>query len=163
RDSDARDVRLKPTAFGLVAILAAQAQPAPNIPDLKITTRRLSGPTVTTDTVYFKGARQRRDSLFEMHGRVEARHASTILVDCQARNSVSLNHDARTYASTPIDDMRDHVARLRRAALARPLSDPNGPEVTITIDSVDTGERREYGRYTARHVATTITTDAAPG
>jgi len=74
-----------------------------------------------------------------------------------------VNHDARTYASTPIGSVDARIARLRRVSLARPIHEATGPEVTTTIDAVDTGERRQVGRYTARHVVTTITTDAAPG
>jgi hypothetical protein len=35
--------------------------------------------------------------------------------------------------------------------------------VTITIDSVDTGERRQFGPYTARHVKVKTTFEPGPG
>jgi len=155
---------VKPAAFGLVAILTAQPNASPNIPDLKITVRRTSGQPglMWTETVYFKGARQRRDSAFERHGPFE-RRVSTMLVDCQGRREIVLNHDARTFASMPIEDIGERIVRLRRAGPAKALPEPTGPEVTTTIDSVDTGERRQVGRYAARHVVTTTTIDAAPG
>src|SRR5262249_54108883 len=39
----------------------------------------------------------------------------------------------------------------------------SGAEVIMTIDSVDTGERREFQHYTARHVRVKIQTEASPG
>ena len=74
-----------------------------------------------------------------------------------------LYEEARTYAAVPIENIRERIAWARRTGQANPLPEATGPEVTITIDSVDTGERRRLGRYTARHVVTTVTTDAAPG
>jgi hypothetical protein len=131
---------------------------------MKIAIRHTAGDSdfVWTDTIYFKGSRQRRDSTFERTGRLD-RQTSTIIVDCQERRTTMVNHDARTYASTPIESVDARIARLRRVSPARPLHEATGPEVTTTIDAVDTGERRQVGRYTARHVVTTITTDAAPG
>jgi len=35
--------------------------------------------------------------------------------------------------------------------------------VKVTVESVDTGDRRQIGRYTARHVMTTTTTEPSPG
>ncbi|HUM05260.1 MAG TPA: hypothetical protein VLT90_07355 [Terriglobales bacterium] len=35
----------------------------------------------------------------------------------------------------------------------------NGPDVTITVDAVDTGDRRQMGSYEARRVKTTITVE----
>jgi hypothetical protein len=35
-------------------------------------------------------------------------------------------------------------------------------EVTVTTDSVDTGERRQVGSYQARHVKTTVTVEPGP-
>jgi hypothetical protein len=159
---------VRPATFSLVAILAAAAQPSPspNIPDLKVTTRRTfgEGSAVSIETAYFKGARQRRDSTMEYREPRDGRHTSTMIVDCQGRRMIMLNHEARTYASRPIENIDERIARLKRAALSRPPAEKaTGPEVTTTIDSVDTGERRQLGRYTARHVVTTITTDAAPG
>jgi hypothetical protein len=39
----------------------------------------------------------------------------------------------------------------------------SGAEVTMTIDSVDTGERRQFGRYTARHVRIKTAFEPGPG
>jgi hypothetical protein len=39
----------------------------------------------------------------------------------------------------------------------------SGAEVTITIDSVDTGERRQVGHHTARHVRVKTTFEPGPG
>src|SRR5207245_5983236 len=114
----------------------------------------------STETVYFEGARQRHDSTTTAHGTT---HSSTTLFDCQNRRQIMLNHKAHTYAEVPIENVQELVARLKRTGQFNPEPVATGPEVTTTIDAVDTGERRQYGRYAARHVVTTVTIDAAPG
>lgn len=58
--------------------------------------------------------------------------------------------------------MTEHVRRLRAASGRSPIVAPSA-NVKITIDSVDTGERRQVGHFLARHVITTTTTEAEPG
>ena len=124
---------VKPATFGLIAsLLAAQPGGLPNLPDLKITTRRTSALTTSTDTVYFKGARQRHDSTTEIRG---TNHTSTTLFDCQDRRRIMLYEEARTYAAVPIENIRERIARARRTRQANPLPEATGPEVTITNSS----------------------------
>ena len=52
---------------------------------------------------------------------------------------------------------------VRSGRRERPEPPTAVPQVKIMINTVDTGERREVGSYSARHVITTITTDPSPG
>src|SRR4051812_22987259 len=80
----------------------------PNVPDLTIKTRAtidLSQSTVRTDTLYFKGAWQRRDTDRDLPpappAQRTARHAT--ITRCDERRTVELNHEARLYGSSPLD------------------------------------------------------------
>jgi hypothetical protein len=153
---------------------ASPTQGVPDAPDLMIRTRQSvdrPGATVTTEILYLKGARQRRESISEFPARADApkeTHLSTHITQCDERRVLYLNDAAKTYAYEPIVDMSAEIARARTAAVQRPAppvasETPSGPVVTITIDVVDTGERRALGSYTARHVITTRKTEPGPG
>jgi hypothetical protein len=73
------------------------------------------------------------------------------------------NEEAKTYAYSPIEDPSMDLQRARLAASRRPQPEPTGGDVTITIDAVDTGERRTMGRYIGRRVITTTKTEPGPG
>ena len=140
----------------------------PNVPDLKIETRQtIDDPqsTVQTDTLYFKGAWQRRELYLQFPSAWSAqrtvRHAT--ITRCDERRSLQLNHDARLYAWSSINVIGSDVYRLRSRGRERPEPAAAGADVKITINTVDTGERRQVGSYFARHVITTITTDSSPG
>jgi hypothetical protein len=90
-------------------------------------------------------------------------HIGTYITQCDERRIVLLDDEARTYAFSPIEDPSVYLQRVRLAARQRPEPEPTGGDVTITIDAVDTGERRTLGRYVARRVITTTKTEPGPG
>jgi len=139
-----------------------------NVPDLTIKTREtvdLPQSTVRTDTLYFKGAWQRRELYLEFlsasPGQRTARHAT--ITRCDERRTLELNHEARLYAWSPLNVSARDVYWVHSRWRKRPEPPTAGPEVKVTITTVDTGERRQVGSYSARHVITTITTDSSPG
>ena len=161
-----------PTVVLFVLVVAAQpSEPArfvgPNSVDLKVTRRTADHPNSpsVTETLYVKGARRREERLILLPPTVsEPRtHQSTTITLCDERRRVELNDDARTYIVMPLDDLAEHLKLARARASRMPPPDTSGPEVRIIVDSVDTGERRQLGRYVARHIVTTTTTEAAPG
>jgi hypothetical protein len=140
----------------------------PNVPDLTIKTREtidLPQSTVQTNTLYFKGAWQRRDldlqfpSAWPPPGMV--RHAT--ITRCDERRTLELNQEARLYGWSPLSSVGTDVYWAPSWWRVRPAPPTGGAEVKITINTVDTGERRQVGSYLARHVVTTITTDPGPG
>ena len=153
-------------ALPAVALLMTQsaAPPllvVPDSPDLLIKTRRTfqggRTATPTIETLYLKGARQRRES------RYGQQRASIVISQCDERRILQLNDEARTYAYEPIQDPSAYLTHMRALAHLRTSPSPPkpGPAATTTIDIVDTGERRPFGSYSARHVTTTRTTASA--
>jgi hypothetical protein len=140
----------------------------PDVPDLTIKTQRTMdhpNSTIETEIVNLKGAWQRREWTVHFPSTIPGAHTQqhVAITRCDERRIVELNEETRTYASVPIEDMTEHVRRLRLTAGRRPQPVPTGADVKVIIDSVDTGERRELGRYTARRVITTTTTRPSPG
>jgi hypothetical protein len=140
----------------------------PNAPDLTIKTREtidLPQSTVRTNSLYFKGAWQRRELQLQFPSAVPAqrtvRHAT--ITRCDERRTLELNHEARLYGWSPLDFIARDVYRASSRWRERPQPPAAGPEVKITVNTVDTGERRQMGSYSARHLITTTTTDPGPG
>ncbi len=127
----------------------------PNFSDLTIRTRRNDTANSRDETLYLKGARQRREYVRDKP--VKATFVNISL--CDERKRIDLNDDARLYAELPIVDWSEQ----RKPARSVPTTDMTGPDVTITTDSIDTGERRQQGAYTARHVKIRITVESGPG
>ena len=80
----------------------------PNVPDLTIKTREtidLPQSTVQTNTLYFKGAWQRRELHLQFPSALPAqrtvRHST--ITRCDERRTLELNHEARLYGWSPLD------------------------------------------------------------
>ena len=126
----------------------------PDSPDVTVRTRAISrGQTLYTNTVQLKGARARMERTLDASG--VRPDMLTHITQCDLRRTLVLNHAARLYGSFPIDDVPGRGDRL--TALAAVTDEPVAE--VITIDSVDTGERRALPPLTARHVITTTTTE----
>jgi hypothetical protein len=171
---------MNPSTLGLLGLLgwlAAQSAVLPKVdvpavPDVRIKTRQTfdrKNSIIFTTIVYLKGARQRREDIVDRPPQVRARSGSqrtrmeTQITQCDERRTVLLNEEAKTYAYSPIEDPSVYLRRAQTAASRPPQPEPTGGDVTITIDALDTGERRTMGRYIARRVITTTTTEPGPG
>jgi len=147
----------------LIIVLAAVASSprstfvVPNFRDLTIKTRTTHGlmmPTVTT--WYFKGARQRTEHDSQIP-RIPGPFTSLIF-QCDQRTEIMLHLRDKSYRSFTM-----HAGDLTGVEHRPLVRNPAGPDVTITIDSVDTGERRQIAGYEASHFKTTITVDPSKG
>lgn len=155
--------------LGIVAMMGSQSTGprlvVPDMPDLLVRVRHtidlLPSPT-TTETWYFKGARQRHEiSSISEPGRT---HTSVALAQCDRRRLVEINTEAGLYGVTVIEDPAEYLARLRQTMpRIAPLPPETGPAVLITLESTDTGERRSFGSYVARRVITRRKTSPSPG
>src|SRR5712664_4108092 len=150
------------TGFSVLILAASFGLPkltVPNLPDLAIKTRRTSGDWLSqVNTLYLKGARQRTETVIENPTRGDAIH-SVLIQQCDEKRVFNLNERDKIYASSEIEDWSE---RLRKARPVSPTQ-TSGAEVMMTIDSVDTGERRQFEHYTARHVKVKIRTEPGPG
>jgi hypothetical protein len=152
-------VTLCSSAF--VLILAASVGPlkfvVPNHPDLTIKTRRISGNSMSqVDSLYLKGARQRTETVVEKPTRDASNWA--VIQQCDEKRLFNLNVRDKIYTSSKIEDWSERLRKARPVSLAY-----SGAEVMMTIDSIDTGERRQFEHYTARHVTVKIRIEPGPG
>jgi hypothetical protein len=147
-------IALLTTAAALISGLGISS-PAPDASDVTIRTRRTSdGQQAASQTMVLqlKGARRRVSYVFERAG-VPAAHASIHITQCDLAREVHVNDSKRIYATVPIPAPRGPWRAV--AQDTRPVGE------TLTVDAVDTGERRQIGPFVARHVVTTATTERA--
>lgn len=149
--------------FSLLLLAASIGFPkfvVPNLPDLAIKTRRTSGDRLwQVNTLYVRGARQRTEIMTEKPTSRSDGMNIVLIQQCDAKRSFTLNERDKIYATSEIEDWSERLKKARPVRLAQ----MSGAEVLTTIDSVDTGERRQFVHYTARHVKVKIRVDPGPG
>ena len=129
----------------------------PNFPDLMIKTRRTDGTQYSQEeTLYLKGPRQRSEYVTQNAGSTMDR---VTITQCDEKLRLNLNNKEKTYASFPIEDWATRTKR----SIPVPQREMSGADVTVTIDSVDTGERRKMGSHELRRVKTTTNVDPGAG
>lgn len=121
-----------------------------NVQDLTIRTRQtidLPHSTIRTDTLYFKGAWQRRELQLEVRSASTAqrtvRHST--ITRCDERRTLELNHEARLYGWSPLAFIGGNAYPVRSRWRGRSEPSALRADVKITINTVDTGERRQLG------------------
>jgi len=142
------------TMFSLLILAAFVGVPkfvVPNPPDLTVKTQRISGDgTSQLSALYLKGARQRTETVSENPARAHAMNW-TVIRQCDEKRLFNINERDKLYSSSEIEDWAERSKKARPVSLSR----MSGAEVTVTIDSIDTGERRQFAHYTARRVKAT--------
>src|SRR6266403_491595 len=153
-------VTLCSCTFSILILAASVELPkfiVPNLPDLAIKTRRTSGDWLSQlNTLYLKGARQRTETVVERPAGTDAINWAVIR-QCDEKRVFNINERDKIYASSKIEDWSERLRRASPVSLAY-----SGAEVMMTIDSIDTGERRQFERYTARHVRVKIRIEPGP-
>src|SRR5215831_6551269 len=120
-------------AFVKLSVIAQSQPVVPSFADLTIRTHRAFGPTARiTEILSLKGARERREEIFEVPGRKESRHIT--ITQCDRQRTVQLNVAARLFG---ISSRRAPSQRFWKQPA---LPEATGADVTITFDTVDTGE-----------------------
>src|SRR6266478_3409531 len=155
-------VTLCSSTFSVLMLAASVGLPkfvAPNFPDITIKTRRTSGDWMSqVETLYLKGARERTETVVEKPGEADAIHWAVIW-QCDEKRIFNLNERDKLYASSEIEDWSERLRKAHPVGLIQ----TSGAEVMVTIDSIDTGERRQFEHYTARHVKVKIQFEPSPG
>src|SRR5882672_5636156 len=156
-------MRLSSLLVLLAAFAATPHRPAfvvPSFRDLKLKVRVTQGLGPTSVTAwYFKGPRERSDHYLAISLRNSAPMTSMIL-QCDLKTEIRLRTPLKTYttfANNWGEVPEDH--RLH----PRPMPQPTGPEVLVTTDGVDTGDRRQVGGYEAHHIKTTVKVEPGEG
>jgi hypothetical protein len=131
----------------------------PNHSDLVVKTRYSFGEQmIQVSTLYLKGARERTEHVMEKPAQANGMSNAQIR-QCDKKQSIFLNERDKIYFASEIQDWSERVAKGSGTFTPR----MSGAEVTMTIDSVDTGERRPYQHYTARHVKTETRVEPGSG
>jgi hypothetical protein len=150
-----------PSLSATLSVLLLTLSLSPNsyiIPSFRdATVRTRTGMTVSTTerTLYLHGPRTRAELRLQ-----DSRSGSVVsmarILQCDARQSIRLDLNHQTFAVDRLDNLGERF----RASRATPLPQRPGGDVNITVETVDTGERRQIGGYTIRHLH--VTTKIAP-
>ncbi|HEY6231141.1 MAG TPA: hypothetical protein VIW64_07750 [Pyrinomonadaceae bacterium] len=130
------------------------APPAQN--DLKITYRTTTSGHSMENTTMLKGARERTEMKVGMGRDI------INVTQCDLKRIIQISDSARKYVITPMDngDATPNTAPAANQMSAEPSR--RGGVITYTINSVDTGERKEMFGFQARHVKRTILIESSP-
>ncbi len=143
-------------ALAIIICLAVCANSARA--DVKIKSKSTQGTSISEQTTYIKGQRQR----IEM-----ANGVMISITQCDLQRSLQLIPQSKTYIVTPFNQAADNAERTAspsQAPQAKAKENPavKGGVITTTITTKDTGERKQMFGYTARHYITTMTTESSP-
>src|SRR5215471_16917941 len=127
--------------------------------DFKITIKQsMGGGQEMQSTTMIKGVRER--SQMSMPG-MPAGIGMTTITECDLKRTIQVNDSARKYMITPMDS-GDSEAPATAGGHVSSGPTRRGGVVTMTINTVDTGERKEMFGYTARHLKQTMTSESSP-
>ena len=144
-------------ATSLLLLAAVSSLVIPANADQKIVTRRtIDGAHATVQTLYIRGERERLEFRAEDVAPGGESDDEITIRQFDRKRTLAFSPRYKTYAYIPMDV----------AGKPRPVQEPpatRGGEVNVTIDSVDTGERRQIGEFIARHVRSTTRMEAGPG
>src|SRR5688572_5702494 len=137
-------------AVSIVSVVtSAQRRPATDKPlagDFKITFKQTVSGNSMQSTTMIKGQRERSETSVS----AGTYTMTTVnLTQCDMRRTIQINDKARKYLITPMDDGASSGSTSTGAPrTAAPAT--RGGVVTVTVNAVDTGERKEMMGFTAR-------------
>ncbi|HEX5702722.1 MAG TPA: hypothetical protein VFX97_05950 [Pyrinomonadaceae bacterium] len=143
------------------AITSAQRRPVAEKPltgDFKITFKQTVAGNSMQSTTMIKGQRERSET---SHSAGTYTMTTVNLTQCDMRRTIQINDKARKYLITPMDDGASSSSTSTGApGTAAPAT--RGGVVTVTVNAVDTGERKEMFGFTARRFKRTTIMDSSP-
>ena len=141
-------------AFALIISLGAATAA---LGDIKIKTKTNMAGQAAEGATYIKGSRQRTSQNFG------GAYSLDTLTQCDLKRMIQINDRAKKYMVSPL------VAESSSEAAGRPQPDPSQPAatrrggvITYTTTITDTGERKSFFGYNARHLKSVMTTDSTP-
>ncbi|HEV2903453.1 MAG TPA: hypothetical protein VGW32_00300, partial [Pyrinomonadaceae bacterium] len=143
------------------AISSAQRRTETDKPitgDFKITFKTSTAGTTIQNTAMIKGQRERSETSVS----AGAYTMNTVsITQCDMKRTIQINDRARKYLITPMDDGSSSGSTSPGAArTSSPAT--RGGVVTMTVNTVDTGERKEIMGFTARHLKRTTIMESSP-
>jgi hypothetical protein len=123
--------------------------------DFKITIRNTTSGQTYQSTTMIKGKRERSET--STTGAMNTGNVS--ITQCDLRRTIQINDSSRKYLITPMES--DSVDTDRAAKSANSGTTQRGGVVTMTVNTIDTGERKELFGFTARHLKRTMTSQTS--
>jgi hypothetical protein len=111
----------------------------------------VGGNSVSSSEVWVKGARERTVASTPAGNTITLRQ-------CDLKRTLTLNEQSQAYliANDPQDESAAKAAALLTSGPA-----PSGGTITQTTTITDTGERKQFSGYTARHLKTTVLVESS--
>jgi hypothetical protein len=128
--------------------------------DFKITIKNTVSGQTSQSTTLIKGKRERSESSSAMGGMNMG--SSVSITQCDMRRTIQINDSARKYFISPMDSDGDTSATPGDMGTSSGEPSRRGGVVTMSINTVDTGERKEMFGFTARHLKRTMTSQTSP-
>lgn len=126
--------------------------------DFKITIKNTVAGNTTQGTTMIKGMRQRDETTMAGIG-----SSQVSITQCDLKRTIQINDSLRKYLITPMaSDEGDTTSSGGAAHTGGTGSAQRGGLVTMTINTVDTGERKEMFGFTARHLKRVTMMESGP-
>ncbi|HMJ24499.1 MAG TPA: hypothetical protein VK475_01655 [Pyrinomonadaceae bacterium] len=128
--------------------------------DFKITIKNTTSGQTSQSTTLIKGKRERSESSM---GGMGAGNSVTI-TQCDMRRTIQINDGSRKYFVNPMDADDEATSGNTGNASTPSRTEPSrrGGVVSMTVNTVDTGERKEMFGVTARHLKRTVISETSP-
>jgi hypothetical protein len=143
------------------AITSAQRRPEADKPiagDFKITYKTSVSGQSMQNTTMIKGQRERSESTVS----AGTYTMTTVnITQCDMRRTIQINDRGRKYLTTPMDD-GSSSGNTSPGAPRTSAPATRGGVVTMTVNTIDTGERKEIMGFTARHLKRTTIMESSP-
>lgn len=141
-------------AFALIISLGAATAA---FGDIKVKTKTTFSGQAMEGTTYIKGARQRTTQSFG------GAYSIDNLLQCDLKRMIQINDRAKKYMVTPLaGETASTTAAKPQPGSNQPTTTRRGGVVTYTTTITDTGERKTFFGYTARHLKSVMTADSSP-
>ena len=132
--------------------------------DFKITFKQSMGGQEMQSTTMIKGLRERSETSMNVPGMPAGMGGGTVTItECDLKRTIQLNDRVRKYTITPMESGETETPSTPSSG-ARVSGGPSrrGGIVTMTVNTVDTGERKEMFGFTARHLKQTMSSESSP-
>lgn len=125
--------------------------------DFKITIKSTTSGQTSQSTTLIKGKRERSETSMGTGG-----GNSVSITQCDLRRTIQINDSTRKYVISPMDSDDEATSGTNTSNPSRTEPSRRGGVVTMTVNTVDTGERKEMFGFTARHLKRTMTSETSP-